>query len=60
MNTLTHAMQEAAGRMAHRRAVCDAELTLEWATFDKRVGHGAGWLQASGLQRGQRFAVLAL
>lgn len=46
--------------MAHRRAVCDAELTLEWATFDKRVGHVAGWLQASGLQRGQRFAVLAL
>lgn len=60
MNTLTHATQETARRLGCASAVRDAELTLDWVAFEHRVVRVAGWLRACGLQRGQRFAVLAL
>ncbi len=60
MNTLTHAIQETARRLAHAPAVLGAERALDWAAFGSRVGRVAGWLQAHGVKRGQRYAVLAL
>ena len=59
MNTLTGVLLHNAGRRAHAVAVLDHGLRLTWDEFVQRISRLAQVLQQSGINRGDRFAIIA-
>jgi long-chain acyl-CoA synthetase len=59
MSTLSAALRRSARLHAHRPAMLQAEGPLDWHGFADRVARLADLLAAAGVQRGQRFGVLA-
>ena len=60
MSTLAAALNRTLRLYGKRPAVLDGDHTLTWREAHERMARTAAWLAAQGLQRGERFAILAL
>ena len=60
MNTLTEVLLHNAGTRANAVAVLDYGFSLTWSEFARRVARLGGVLNQSGINRGDRFGILAL
>ena len=60
MTTLTEVLLHNAGTRADAVAVLDHELSLTWGEFARRIASLGGVLKQSGIDRGDRFGILAL
>lgn len=60
MPTLTSVLQHTAHQYRDNIAVLDSEVTYTWSEFIERVARAAGLLQNLGINRGDRYAILAL
>lgn len=60
MATLTSALQRNADRFHNKTAIIADELRYTWAEFIDRVARAAGVLKALGLDKGDRYGILAL
>ena len=60
MKTLTDVLLHNARTRAEAVAVLDHELSLTWSEFARRIARLGGVLNQSGINRGDRFGILAL
>ena len=60
MKTLTDVLLHNARTRADAVAVLDHELSLTWSEFARRIARLGGTLNQSGINRGDRFGILAL
>ena len=60
MKTLTDVLLHNARTRADAVAVLDHELSLTWSEFTRRIARLGGVLNRSGINRGDRFGILAL